>query len=211
METRVQEICKKRGMTLAALAAKIGIKQSNLSQSLKGNPTVGTMQAIADCLEVSLSDLFEEKKEGVHGFVEVNGEVRKIISVKDLAPIVGTYGIKSYASYRLCKKDLKKFINITKRRDSFSAILDGKMLVNVFRNEDTLDDGISYPSFYISIHNAGRKSLSVVFDSFEYSDGYGKMDWDYLLSTMWAEIIGSLDPDKDYETPEEIKEMALDY
>lgn len=211
METRVQEICKKRGMTLAALAAKIGIKQSNLSQSLKGNPTVGTMQAIADCLEVSLSDLFEEKKEGVHGFLEVNGEVRKIISVKDLAPIVGTFGITSYASYRLCKKDLKKFINSDKNVDTFAAILDGSSLINVFRKEDTRDDGVTYPSFFLSVFNAGRKPQSIVFDSLEYSNGFGQIDWNYLLTTMWAEIIGSLDPEKDYETPEEIKEMALDY
>lgn len=95
--------------------------------------------------------------------------------------------------------------------DTFAAILDGSSLVNVFRKEDTLDDGVTYPSFFLSVHNAGRKPQSAVFDAFEYSNGFGKIDWDYLHTTMWAEIIGSLNPDKNYETPEEIKEMALDY
>jgi len=211
MDKRILEICKKRGMTLGELAAKVGIKQSNLSHSLKGNPTIGTLQAIADCLEVSIADLFEEKMQGVHGFLEVDGEVRKIISVKDLAPIVGTFGINSYASYRLCKKELKKFIDSKQNTGSFAAVLDGSALVNVFKHDNVQEDGLTYPSFFITIHKVGKQQQNFVYDGIEYSDGFGKIDFDYLLTTMWAEIIGSLDPDKNYETPEDRGVMALDY
>ena len=93
MKLRVTEICKQRGISMSELCNRIGIKQPNLSQSLKGNPTIGTLKAIADSLNVKLSELFEEPAEEVNGFLEVKGELKKITCAKDLIPIVGTFGI----------------------------------------------------------------------------------------------------------------------
>lgn len=212
MKTRVNEICKQRGMSLAELSSRIGIQQSNLTQSLKGNPTIGTLQAIARCLGVRLSDLFEEKEEGVHGYLEVNGEIKKIAGVKDLFPITGTFGIPSYVSYKVCKKDLRSFIKSTgdNRADSFSAVLDGTVLIIVFRNRYVDSEGNDACQFALTSHVSGRKPLSIMFDTVEYWGKDGKVDYEYLVNNMWAEIVGHIDPEKDYETKEEMKRVALD-
>jgi transcriptional regulator with XRE-family HTH domain len=60
MDLRVKFICKEKGVTLAEIASKIGVAQASLSKMLGGNPTIGTLQRIADALNVPLTDLFEE-------------------------------------------------------------------------------------------------------------------------------------------------------
>ena len=40
------------------LANKIGITDVGLRQSLNGNPTIGTLEKIADALEVPITELF---------------------------------------------------------------------------------------------------------------------------------------------------------
>ena len=54
---RIRMIRKERGITQAALAKKLGISPVNISQIENGsrNPTVSTLQEIADALDVSLS------------------------------------------------------------------------------------------------------------------------------------------------------------
>lgn len=64
---RVKELLKQRGMTSKELAAKIGITDGALSQSIKegANPSLQTLTKIANALGVSVSELFDPAKEGV--------------------------------------------------------------------------------------------------------------------------------------------------
>ncbi len=59
LKTRVKELCKQRGFLFKELAQKVGITEPGLRQALGGNPTVGTLQKVADALEVEVVDLFE--------------------------------------------------------------------------------------------------------------------------------------------------------
>ena len=199
MKTRVIEICKQRGMSLSELSSQIGIKQSNLSQSLKGNPTIGTLEAIAKCLHVKVSDLFEETDNGIKGYLEVGNEIRKINGAKDLLPVVGTFGIPTYLSPKVCKKDLRAYIKkkLSGNNDSFAGILDGIVLFNIFRTKEICEDDIENYIFYLTLHKEGSSPQSLEFDCMEYSNGEGKIDYEYLLSMMWAEIVGYIDPDSD--------------
>lgn len=54
-------------MTAKELAAKIGISEGALSQSIKegANPNLQTITKIASALGVSVSELFDAPKEGV--------------------------------------------------------------------------------------------------------------------------------------------------
>lgn len=55
---RIKEIAKSKGLTLTEIAEKLGVSKVSLSNSINGNPTVETLQKIADALGVHVSDLF---------------------------------------------------------------------------------------------------------------------------------------------------------
>lgn len=86
MEYRIKEICKEKGLTLSELADKIGMKNANLSVSISpnGNPTISTLTKIAEALGVEFVELFIPKADGTSGYIEHNGEVYKINSIKDI-------------------------------------------------------------------------------------------------------------------------------
>jgi len=62
MDLRIKEVIKEKGMTITELADKMGINRVNLSNMVNGNPTVETLNKIADALEVSVTELFEQSK-----------------------------------------------------------------------------------------------------------------------------------------------------
>lgn len=72
---RVKEICKEKGMTLNALAEKIGISQPSISGIATGKqkPSLDTIERIADALDIPVSLLFERKGDFI-AFVRRNGE-----------------------------------------------------------------------------------------------------------------------------------------
>jgi transcriptional regulator with XRE-family HTH domain len=58
---RVKEITKAKGITIAAVANRMGIKAPALSRIINGgNTTTDTLQKIADALGVPVSELFEQ-------------------------------------------------------------------------------------------------------------------------------------------------------
>lgn len=65
MKTRVLEICRERGISLSELAESIGVKQANLSQSLNGNPTLSTLQTVAEAFYFAKTkSQFEDEYKG---------------------------------------------------------------------------------------------------------------------------------------------------
>lgn len=59
MALRIKEVCKEKGTTLTELANRMGIAQGNLSKMLNGNPTLETLDKVAEVLGVSTGELFE--------------------------------------------------------------------------------------------------------------------------------------------------------
>lgn len=57
----IKEIAKRKGVSLEELAEKLGINRVTLSRNINGNPTVKTLETIAEALEVEVRDLFEGK------------------------------------------------------------------------------------------------------------------------------------------------------
>lgn len=66
MELKIKEILKSKGMTSAQLAERLGITKGALSNSINKNPTLSTLEKIADALDVSIIDLFENKRASVN-------------------------------------------------------------------------------------------------------------------------------------------------
>ncbi len=75
---RVKEIAKEKGITIADVAKRMGILPPALSRIINGsNTTVETLQRIADALDVTIPELFEEKKE-ISILLEFKGETKRI-------------------------------------------------------------------------------------------------------------------------------------
>lgn len=58
MKLRVLDICKQKGLTQKDLADTLGISNVGLSQQINGNPTIETLEKIANALNVEFWELF---------------------------------------------------------------------------------------------------------------------------------------------------------
>lgn len=85
MELRIKEICKQKGITQAKLAEMTGITRPAISKL--ENPTLNTLVAIAEALDVPVSDLFIESIQ-ITGAVRVGDNVRLIDSVQDIEKLL---------------------------------------------------------------------------------------------------------------------------
>lgn len=83
---KIKQIAKERGYTMVQVAEKLGVNPVSLSSAINGNPTVATLEKIANVLGVDIANFFEksDKVPVVSGYVEVNDEILKILSVADL-------------------------------------------------------------------------------------------------------------------------------
>ena len=60
MDFKILDICKKQKITQKELAEKIGMSAVGLSKAINGNPTIDTLEKIANALGVHISELFEQ-------------------------------------------------------------------------------------------------------------------------------------------------------
>lgn len=60
---RVQEICKKQGITMQDLAKRMGVTYQALYAAVSGNPTIGKLGEIANALGVEVVDLLDGKQD----------------------------------------------------------------------------------------------------------------------------------------------------
>lgn len=67
MELRIKEVCKEKGFLQKELAEKIGVTDIALRASLKGNPTISTLEKVATALGVPVTELFEKPKSDTVG------------------------------------------------------------------------------------------------------------------------------------------------
>jgi Predicted transcriptional regulators len=58
---RIKEVAKEKDISINELADKLGISRVTLHSQMNGNPTVETLQKIADVLEVEISELFKKE------------------------------------------------------------------------------------------------------------------------------------------------------
>ena len=76
MNLRVKEVCKSKGMTITSLAERLGIKQESLSRAINGNPTIETLEKIANALQVPISELFEQPGNDVINCPYCGGKIK---------------------------------------------------------------------------------------------------------------------------------------
>ncbi len=84
MELRVKEICKKKGMLMEELAGKLGITRITLTRNINGNPTLSTLQNIAEALDVEVPELFHTPDAELTALVDLNGTLYRFNTAKEL-------------------------------------------------------------------------------------------------------------------------------
>lgn len=57
----IKNVIKKHGFTVTAVAEKMGVTQTTLSRTLSGNPTIQTLQRIADVIGCRVGDFFADE------------------------------------------------------------------------------------------------------------------------------------------------------
>ena len=64
---RIKEICKEQEITLNQLAERIGVSQPSISGIATGKqkPSFDTLERLANALDVEVSELFTQPKQGV--------------------------------------------------------------------------------------------------------------------------------------------------
>lgn len=64
IQLRIKEICKEKGITLNALAEKIGVSQPSISGLATGKqkPSFDTLEKLADAIGCPVTELFEQPK-----------------------------------------------------------------------------------------------------------------------------------------------------
>ena len=91
MALRIKELCKEKGITMAEIAAKIGINPITLSQSLNGNPTLSRLQEVADVLGVGVGELFDSPTHSINGCLWVDGELFEVRNEDDVQKALASY------------------------------------------------------------------------------------------------------------------------
>ncbi len=69
--------------SLAQLARTIGMSAPSLTHALKNNPSLNTIQKIADALNVSVASLFCDEKM-VEGYISIEGHITRFATKEEL-------------------------------------------------------------------------------------------------------------------------------
>lgn len=90
MKLSVKELCKEKGLTIQDLADKMEMKRESLSRAINGNPTLETLEKIANALEVDITELFASSSSsgGIIGVIRIRDTNYNINSVPDLSRLL---------------------------------------------------------------------------------------------------------------------------
>ncbi len=79
---RIKEVLKEKGFTQIDLANELGISKVGVNKIINGNPTVDTLQKIAQILNIDIKDLFVSSKGKDTLYIERGGEYLPIGELK---------------------------------------------------------------------------------------------------------------------------------
>lgn len=82
---RIKELLKDKNLTQEELAKKVGVTRSSIIKTITGNPTIETLQKIADALEVTVPELFAPQSgSNFTALIDNDGELRRFDSAEEL-------------------------------------------------------------------------------------------------------------------------------
>lgn len=84
---RIKEVIAEKGMTQKELAEKMGLNPVAFGVTLNSNPTVKTLQKIAEALGVEISELFVQNN--FHAFIAEGENLKYFKSREELKEYLG--------------------------------------------------------------------------------------------------------------------------
>lgn len=149
---RIEELLKVKEMTLTDLARNINLKegkikgdkdyltQGNLYTSLNDNPTLRTLNRIANCLNVEPGELFKRKNE-IYGYITIETHKKqKTSSFFDLDKL------KLFLEKLLLQPEIGDFQSSSSIKERFFEILSNKGLLikDILKVVDTTKQNLDY-------------------------------------------------------------------
>lgn len=80
LSERIKEIIKQKSITSIEVAKRIGISRETFSRMINGNPTVSSLQTIADAVGCEIGDFFGKSDSII---VKIKGELHTFYSLEE--------------------------------------------------------------------------------------------------------------------------------
>ena len=160
IEQNLREICKLKGLKISDVAERMGVGQSNLIYSLKGNPTISKLGDVAEALQVSVSELITMRPDSSQGLVIVDGNTYQITK-----PANSTVQLPSFSRYDILRSEVKDFIRKSIKGSSTTTKMG---LVQTMEFFSLVYDPES-AKFYLSLCYADGKTIVSSYDKMEYA------------------------------------------
>lgn len=187
IEENLKAFCRAKGLTLTDVANRIGTSPSNLVNRVKGNPTISTIEDIANALQVSVSELLSMRPEKTTGVAIIDGQVYQVSK-----PAANVVQLPVYKRYSDLRDDIKEFVARAVEADGNTAKMAMLETFEVF----SLSYDVHDAKFHLNLCYADGKTLSMAYQKLEYCDWKDEdteesVKWD--LHEVTQEIINDIE------------------
>lgn len=187
IETNLKNLCRMKGLSLTDVANRIGTSPSNLVNRVKGNPTISTIEDIANALQVSVSELLTMRPEKATGVAIIDGQVYQVSK-----PAANVVQLPVYERYSDLRDDIKEFVARAVESDRNTAKMAMLETFEVF----SLNYDVHDTKFHLNLCYANGKTLSMAYQKLEYCDWKDEdteesVKWD--LHEVTQEIINDIE------------------
>ena len=187
VEENLREICRRKGLRLSDVADRVGAGQSNLINSVKGNPKLSTLQDIANALNISVSELLTMRPNAAEGIVIIGGQTFQLSK-----PAASTVQLPAFDRYDALRGEIREFVK---------KAIEGAETVSKMGLLETMEVfSLVYDpnaaTFYLSLCYADGKTYTVTYDKLEYcdwKDGDTEKTVKWTLSDITTDIINDIE------------------
>lgn len=160
IEQNLRVICKQKGLRISDIADRMGVGQSNLIYSLKGNPTISKLEDVAAALQVSVSELVTMRPDSAQGIVIIDGQTYQLTK-----PAASTVQLPTFDRYDTLRKELKDFIKHSIKGSEPATKMGLVQTMEFF----SLVYDPEAAKFYLSLCYADGKTHTSTYDKMEYT------------------------------------------
>lgn len=187
VEENLREICRRKGLRLSDVADRIGSGQSNLVQSVKGNPKLSTLQEIADAINVSVSELLTMRPDSAQGIVIIGEQTYQLSK-----PASSIVQIPVFGNYSTLRNEIRDFIKKAIKGDKNTSKMGLVETMEVF----SLTYDNDQDRFILALCYADGKTLTIIYDKFMYCDwnkSKSENDAPWDLNEVYQDIINDIE------------------
>lgn len=196
IETNLKKLCRVKGLSLTDVANRIGTSPSNLVNRVKGNPTISTIEDIADALNISVSELLTMRPNAAEGIVIIGGQTFQLSK-----PAASTVQLPAFNRYDALRDEIREFVK---------KAIEGAETVSKMGLLETMEVfSLVYDpnaaKFYLSLCYADGKIYTLTYDKFEYCD-WKDGDTDETVKWTLADITTDIINDIEGVVPSKLQE-----